>query len=1003
MGKYLKVPEEQIDFEQKDIINNFDYGGFFSSFRISIIILIIVLGLIISCAASIAYENHNNDSFIYDFKKIARDISHRHEKMFERYASRIQKISDLYNQANNIENVYLLNIVNIISDDVFFRRLFWTNKGFSKKNVMAGLSDNEDFKILKKYLAKSVKDSIELNSDVMTEVFAFPHPHQHTIALIRPTYYQKNLGALVGIIDLEQMFSECKTQYKNPYKADIYVFDITDANADKFLYSTKPITEKMYQDGYLKSLTSAHNTYFAKEFYIFNYNLLIIVHADFKKFYLSDKIYFHLTDVVDHGTSYIILLFGGITTTIIALLFNHLININVNVRKIVLQRTDKMMSVSQTLEENKNETLLILANIIDGVITFNAHGIIETINPAITNIFGYSANDIIGQSAKCILVENKKFNFEKILQEVLNSTNTYQQSRQIKLDGRKKDGSLISIKLGLGFILTTNKTNIIVGIISDISYDVHLKDQMSKYAQELSLERNKAQAASDAKGEFLANMSHEIRTPMNVIVGTTELLQRTRINLEQQDYIYTISTSCDILLAIINNILDLSKIEYGEKSLTKSKVLLGSLIKDIVRFLTQSANKNYNVLVTRCAPELNVGFILDATKVKQVLINLISNAIKFSKHNNIYINILPSGREHILFEIIDNGIGIDPSQLSIIFDSFTQADQSTTKIYGGTGLGLSICKKLVEMMGGEIGVNSVLNKGSTFWFKIPVEKAITEDHNISFGALKVLVVGEDNINNSLLTEYLRYYGIEYEIAISGKIALKMVFAKYHANEYYDFIFLDHDLSEIYWQKMMDMMINIQNLTTHTKFVLVTNSDFRDEEVLKAHRLYFRYLVRPIFTENLLEIFDKFLLPKQETIKAIIPQEEQKKFDLDVLVVEDYAPNLRLISRMLKRYGCRVHSAIGGEEALDLVVQNSYDLIFMDCQMPNMDGYQTTKIIRSSENKHNIIIAMTANALIGDREKCIEAGMDDYIAKPMKQIELEKMLEKWVNCLSMVAV
>jgi PAS domain S-box-containing protein len=1000
------VLQEQINFEQHEqtnIINSFHYGNIFISFKTTIIFLIICIGIILSCLAFIAYESHSNDKFIYDFKRTSRDISHSYEKIFERYASRIHQITDLYNQSINITNVDLLNIVNIISDDVFFSRLFWTNKGFSKKNVMAGLSNNEDFKILKKYLASSVKHSIDHNLNVMTEIFPFHKDHKNTIAMIRPANYQNHLGALVGIIDLTELFATFKDSNKNPYQADVYFFDISDANDEKFLYSTTEITNKMYYKGYLKSLTSTKNTYFTKEFKIFDYKLLVIVAADFKKLYLGEKIYFHLTNVVDHRNAFIILLFGIITTVIIALLFNHLININENVSKMVIDRTERVISVSANLTKNQNEILLILDNIVDGVITFNSNGIIETINPAIVNIFNYTAKDIMGEPMTKILIENEKFHFQSILQEVLNGKSIYVKDNAIKLDGHKKDGKIISIKLGLSLV---PKSSIIVGIISDISYDVHMSNQMSKYAHELSLERNKAQAASDAKGEFLANMSHEIRTPMNVIVGTTELLQGTRINIEQQDYVDTISISCDILLDIINNILDLSKIEYGEQQLNTSDVFLGDLLKNIVKFLSQSAHKNCNVLIARCDPKLNVAFILDSTKLKRVLINLISNAIKFSKNSNIYINIIADGSDYILFEVTDNGIGIDPSQLSMVFESFTQADQSTTKIYGGTGLGLSICKKLVDIMEGEIGANSVLNKGSTFWFKIPAQKSIIHDsnpwyHNPLQKKLKVLVVGEDKMKNSLVIEYLDYYKINYDIAYCGKSALQSVFTQNHKDKYYDFIFLDQDLSDIYWKKMLDMLCGIGKLKHYTKIVLITNSDCRDEEVLNKHNMYFRYLVRPILAENLLALFNNVSLLQQEKVQAVETEEVQKKFDLDVLVVEDYAPNLRLISKMLQRYGFRVHAANGGEEALALMTKSNFDVIFMDCQMPNMDGYETTEIIRKNEIKHNIIIAMTANALIGDKEKCIAAGMDDYIAKPMKQIELEQMLEKWVPRHTMV--
>ena len=666
----------------------------------------------------------------------------------------------------------------------------------------------------------------------------------------------------------------------------------------------------------------------------------------------------------------------------------------------------------------------------DGVLTFVNRTALET--------FGYSDDELEkGVDALMMLAPEERSRarediFRALRGEIFGAEYT----------ALRKDGRTFPSLIHVGPVQIGGKILGVRGILVDISERKASEERLQKAKEdaeavnveleatnkqlEEAIERANvmalaAEVANCTKSQFLANMSHEIRTPINGVIGFSNLLLDTELSTEQREYAEAVRDSAEILLKLINDILDFSKLEAKKMALEQIPFDLRTTIEGVAELLSLKARETGLELSVRYAEDAPRRVIGDPGRIRQVLINLAGNALKFTQQGRVLIHVgwqpLADGQAEFRFAVEDTGIGISEEKLEFIFEKFTQADASMTRRYGGTGLGLAISKQIVEFMGGTIGVSSTLGRGSTFWFtvrlgldKAPQTRTIL---SASLVGVRVLVVDRNKINRQTLLDLTSNWGMKGDAVSTSEEAIAAMRRACASEQPYHIAIIDSNLEDDNTESIGRRIKSDPQLMDTVLFVITAVGKRGDARRL-SDAGFAAYLVRPIHQATLMEalatawgsklqgvttpLITRHTLAEARASQAPSAPRQSGTTRAYVLIVEDNLLNQKLALRMLEKLGYRADLADNGRDAVRMIEKGRYDLVFMDCQMPEMDGYEASAIIRQREKEsgqHLPIIAMTAHTMTGDRDKCMEAGMDDYISKPIRKEQIVQVISKWV--------
>ena len=655
------------------------------------------------------------------------------------------------------------------------------------------------------------------------------------------------------------------------------------------------------------------------------------------------------------------------------------------------------------LESSREKLHAITDSTHDAILMMDPHGAISYWNPAAEHILGYDAHEALGKNLHNLLAPERYLaEHREALPEFLLTGQGNAVGKTLDLFARRKDGVEIPVEISISSVMLNGAWHA-VGVFRDISL-------RKRFETELMEARDRAEAASEAKSEFLANMSHEIRTPMNGVIGMTGLLLDTELSPLQARYAQIVRSSGESLLSIINDILDFSKIEAHKLEIENIVFDIRATLEETVDLLALKAAEKELELLCLTDPILNYSLMGDPGRVRQVLINLANNAIKFTSAGEVFIRaeLVREDEKEIFvrFSVKDSGIGIPVERQSLIFAPFTQADSSTQRKYGGTGLGLAISRQLAELMGGAIGVESEEGKGSTFWFTA-VFKKLEEPEVQALPALteiqscKVLVVDDNATSRFLLTAQLGSWGCLISPVSDGETALATLREAATASAPFDIALVDCRMPGMDGIELA-RNIRLDPAISAVRLVMLTahgSTETIDEAQLAGFQ---GYLAKPVRQGQLR---DAILIVMGQAVpgdgKAGVKKasryfsSEPAALNKRILVAEDNSVNQMVAVSLLKKLGLSADVVADGNEAVKALEQIQYDLVLMDCQMPVMDGLEATRVIRDPSSNvlnHDVpVVAMTANAMQGDRQQCLDCGMNDYVSKPVKLEDLENVL------------
>ncbi len=653
----------------------------------------------------------------------------------------------------------------------------------------------------------------------------------------------------------------------------------------------------------------------------------------------------------------------------------------------------------------------IIGSMNDPLTVVDAHGMIGDINTALVECLGYQCDEIVGKPYSSLFPEDVASTVDSWF------TGSEKQGAASVRDSfyATKDGCRIPVSISIAAMNgEEGPTEGFVCVAQDMT-------ERRRVQEELRQAKEAAETASKAKSEFLARMSHEIRTPMNGVLGMTELLMASTLSEKQRRFADTVYRSAESLLTVINDVLDFSKIEAGKLELENVDFDLRDAVEEVAELFGEAANHKGLEIASLVSADVPRSVAGDPVRLRQILTNLVSNALKFTQEGEVSVHVSVEqmqARDVLLrLEVKDTGIGVAPEVQRQIFESFAQADGSTTRQFGGTGLGLAIARELAHLMGGAIGVESELGRGSTFWFTVRLQLSAPKETTattlpVDVQALRVLVVDDNATGRTVLSHLLDAWGIEHQCAGDAPEALGLLHTAAARKQPFDVAILDMVMPGMGGVELARVIREGPPLSA-TRLIMLSVASNGWASELAEETGPVVCLHKPVRQSSLFNALleSKVLAVNDMTGSGAKPESGiSGKSDLQarILLVEDNAVNQEVARGMLQALGCDVDVADNGSVAVEAVAQHSYDLVLMDCQMPIMDGFEATRRIRELETKsadnhdiagerpHMVVVALTAHAMKGDREQCLAAGMDDYLSKPFTQVQLAEILRKWLS-------
>jgi len=654
-------------------------------------------------------------------------------------------------------------------------------------------------------------------------------------------------------------------------------------------------------------------------------------------------------------------------------------------------RTDEKKALDET-ERQRRYWETLVQNSPVAVVTLDLQGQVTSCNPAFESLFGYRAAEVFGRVLDDLLGTpgDLKKEATEFTRQAMNGEAIHSLTRR-----RRKDGEEVEVEIfGLPVLVTDRQVGA-VGLYHDVT--------------ELVRARRVAEEADRAKSEFLANMSHEIRTPMNGVMGMIDLVLDTLLTEEQRDFLTTARESAEALLSLLNDILDFSKIEAGHLELEDTTFALHTMVEGVAQAMAVRAETRG--LEMACSIDEGCPTYVrgDPGRLRQILVNLVGNAVKFTERGEVVLRVERGARERasLRFSVTDTGIGIPRERQAGIFQRFVQADGSTTRKYGGTGLGLAISRELVELMGGTISVESEAGQGSTFWFTVPLDEAV-EPQAVplatpeELSGLRVLIIDDNATSRTILTRMLEGLGCRADSVEGGPGALTALHQAVQTNDRYRVALVDMQMPQMDGTQVAEA-VKGDSTIADVILIILTSMGRRGDAARMESLGVAGYLVKPARQEQLADALVAVLgqshrlaedhKPRLETRHTLAERKAAR-----ILLAEDNPINRKLAVEILSRAGYPVESVENGSQAVEAFRRGKYSLVLMDVQMPEMDGFEATQIIRELEGTqaHTAIVAMTAHAMKGDRERCLAAGMDDYLPKPLQIQQVLDVIERWAR-------